>query len=69
MKVHSGDRIVFESEKAGKPGRVCVVEEVLSEEPQRLRVRWDDGRTSIFTPTAGVARVEAATAAGGRKRR
>ncbi len=23
-----------------------------------FRVRWDDGRTSIFAPSAGVARIE-----------
>jgi hypothetical protein len=36
-----------------------VIEEVLREEPPRLRVRWDDGHTSVFCPSAGVARIEA----------
>jgi hypothetical protein len=36
-----------------------VVEEVIQQEPPRLRVRWDDGRESIFAPAAGVARIEA----------
>jgi hypothetical protein len=34
---------------------------VLREEPPRLRVRWDDGHTSVFCPSAGVARIEAQT--------
>lgn len=57
MSVHVGDRLVIESERAGQTGRSCTVEEVLSEQPQRLRVRWDDGRESIFVPAAGVARI------------
>ena len=58
MTVHVGDRITIESERAQQSGRAGLVEEVLSEEPQRLRVRWDDGRTSIFAPAAGVAQFE-----------
>ena len=57
MSVTVGDRLMIESERAGQTGRSCVVEEVLSEQPQRLRVRWDDGRESIFVPAAGVARL------------
>lgn len=68
MTVHVGDRIRVESEQAGQSGRAGLVEEVLSEQPQRLRVRWEDGRTSIFAPAAGVARFEAAAGARGRKR-
>ena len=58
MTVHVGDKITIESERAYQSGRAGLVEEVLSEQPQRLRVRWDDGRTSIFAPAAGVALVE-----------
>ena len=58
MKAHVGDRIAVESERVAKPPRRGVVEEVLQEDPQRLRVRWDDGHETIFTPAAGVARVE-----------
>jgi Domain of unknown function (DUF1918) len=57
VSIHVGDRLVIESERAGQAGRSCIVEEVLSEQPQRLRVRWDDGRESIFVPSAGVARI------------
>jgi hypothetical protein len=35
-----------------------VIEEVLQEEPPRFRIRWDDGHTSIFTPSAGAATIE-----------
>ena len=70
MSVHVGDRLMIESERAGQTGRSCTVEEVLSEQPQRLRVRWDDGRESIFVPAAGVARIaeQAAPAAKRRKK-
>jgi Domain of unknown function (DUF1918) len=61
MKAHAGDRIVLESERVAQPPRTGVVEEVIVEEPPRLRVRWDDGHTSIVAPEAGVARIEEAT--------
>jgi hypothetical protein len=57
MKVQVGDRIVVESEKVTQPSRAGVVEEVLQEEPARLRVRWEDGHTTILAPSAGVATV------------
>lgn len=58
MNAAVGDRIVVESERPAKPGRAGVIEEVLKEDPARFRVRWDDGRSSIFAPSAGVARTE-----------
>jgi hypothetical protein len=68
VTVHVGDRIRIESERAGQSGRAGLIEEVLSQQPQRLRVRWEDGRTSIFAPAAGAARFEPAASPGGRKR-
>jgi hypothetical protein len=59
MKAHAGDLIVVESERVALPGRRGVIEEVLREEPPRFRVRWDDGHTTVFAPSTGVARVEA----------
>jgi hypothetical protein len=59
MTARAGDGILVESKKVTQPGRRGVIEEVLQEEPPRFRVRWDDGRTSIFTPAAGSARIEA----------
>ena len=58
MKAHAGDRIVVESERVAQPPRKGVVEEVIAEEPPRLRVRWDDGHTTVFSPAAGACRVE-----------
>jgi Domain of unknown function (DUF1918) len=57
MSAHVGDRIVVESERAAQARRAGVIEEVLHEDPDRLRVRWDDGHESIFTPAAGVATI------------
>ena len=58
MNAGVGDRIVIESERTAQPGRSGVIEEALSQDPPRYRVRWDDGRTSIFAPSGGVARIE-----------
>jgi hypothetical protein len=57
MDARVEDRIVVESERAAQSGRAGVIEEVLAQDPPRFRVRWDDGRTSIFAPSAGVARI------------
>jgi Domain of unknown function (DUF1918) len=54
---HVGDRIVVESEHVGRPAREGVIEEVLMATLPRYRVRWDDGHTSIISPSAGAARV------------
>jgi Domain of unknown function (DUF1918) len=58
VKGRVGDRIVVESERVTQPGRAGIIEQVLHEEPPSYLVRWEDGRTSTFTPTAGVARIE-----------
>jgi hypothetical protein len=58
MTARAGDKLVVESKKAGQPGREGEIEEVVQQDPPRYRVRWTDGRTTIFTPTAGVARIE-----------
>ena len=58
MKGHVGDRIVVESERVTAPARTGVIEDVLQEQPPRYQVRWEDGRTSIFAPAAGVATIE-----------
>ena len=52
------DRIVVESERAAQSGRAGVIEEVLAQDPPRFRVRWDDGRTTIFAPSAGVGTIK-----------
>jgi len=58
MTASVGDRIVVESERTAQQGRAGVIEEVLNEDQPRFRVLWDNGRTSIFAPSAGVARIE-----------
>jgi hypothetical protein len=57
MKVQVGDTIFVESERAAQPGREGVIEEVLQEEPARVRVRWEDGHESILAPSAGAATI------------
>jgi hypothetical protein len=57
MKAQVGDRIVVESERAAQAARSGVIEEVLKDDPTRVRVKWDDGHTSILTPSAGVATI------------
>jgi uncharacterized protein DUF1918 len=57
MRPVPGDRIVVESEKLAQSPRLGVIEEVLQEEPARVRVRWQDGHTSILAPAAGAATV------------
>jgi len=61
MKVSAGDRLVIESERVGQPPRTGTVEEVLSLDPLRVRVRWENDHESTITPNAGAARVEHAT--------
>lgn len=58
MRAHAGDRIVVESERVTQPPRRGVVEEVIAQEPTRLRVRWDDGHTSVYAPAAGAVLIE-----------
>jgi hypothetical protein len=58
MRPHVGDRIVVESERVASPGRTGVIEEVVREDPPRVRVRWDDGHESVFAPSAGAATID-----------
>jgi hypothetical protein len=62
MDVKQGNRLVIESERVGQPQRAGTVEEVLSAEPLRVRVRWENGSESTVTPQAGAASVKHATA-------
>jgi hypothetical protein len=66
MKAEVGDRIRVEAERVGQAPRAGVVEEVLEQDPPRLRVRWDDGHTSIVAPTSGAAQVETSARPGER---
>ena len=64
MEVNEGDHLVIESERVGQPPRTGTIEEVLSLDPLRVRVRWENDRESTLTPNAGAARVEHATVSG-----
>lgn len=59
MKATVGDTIVVEAERVAQTARRGTIEEIMQEEPPRFRVRWEDGRESILTPSAGSARIEA----------
>ena len=49
---------MVESERVAQPPRRGVLEEIIADEPPRLRVRWDDGHTTVFSPAAGACRIE-----------
>jgi hypothetical protein len=54
-----GKRVVAESESIARRPRSGVVEEVLGgDSSPRYRIRWDDGRESIYTPASGALRAE-----------
>jgi hypothetical protein len=58
MEGKPGDRIVVESEHVGSASREGeVLERLAGAEGVRYRVRWSDGRESVFTPGAGSARI------------
>jgi hypothetical protein len=58
MSTEVGDRIVVESETVGTPTREGEIVEVIHGDVSvRYRVRWQDGRETIFTPSGGSARV------------
>ena len=58
MKVSKGDHLVIESERVGQAPRTGTVKEVLSLDPLRVRVRWENDRESTITPNAGAASFE-----------
>jgi hypothetical protein len=51
MDLKPGERVLAESESTERPPRAGTVEDVLA--PGRYRIRWDDGRETIYTPAAG----------------
>jgi hypothetical protein len=54
MEFKAGDRVQVPSGSTDRPARTGVVEEVVHGPPSpRYRIRWDDGRESIYTPAAG----------------
>jgi hypothetical protein len=57
MRPHVGDRIVVEAERVTQASRSGVIEEIVREDPPRVRVRWDDGHTSVLAPSSGAATI------------
>lgn len=58
MTAKIGDRVVVEAEGTSRTPRHGVIEEILQEQPPRMRIQWDDGHESILSPAAGALRVE-----------
>jgi hypothetical protein len=59
MVFEVGKRVVAESESTDRRPRPGVIEEVLRGDPSpRYRIRWDDGRETIYTPASGALRAE-----------
>jgi predicted enzyme related to lactoylglutathione lyase len=58
--LHSGDRVLLESESPARPARRGRVAEVVRAAPPRYRIRWDDGHESVYTPAAGARHRELA---------
>ena len=58
MSAKIGDRIVVESERAAQSSRAGVIQEVLAQNPDRVRVRWDDGHESVYTPADGALKAQ-----------
>ena len=57
MTLKAGERVRAETASTERPARTGVIEEVVREDPSpRYRIRWDDGRESIYTPAAGAMR-------------
>jgi Domain of unknown function (DUF1918) len=53
-----GDHVVAETESITRSSRHGVIEEVVRAEPHpRYRIRWDDGRESVYTPSDGALRL------------
>jgi uncharacterized protein DUF1918 len=60
MVFQVGERVVAESESTDRRPRRGVIQEVMRETPHpRYRIRWDDGRETIYAPAAGALRADA----------
>lgn len=58
MEAKPGDHILVETEAVGQSERGGEILEVIEGSTTiTYRVRWDDGRESLFTPAAGAMRI------------
>ena len=64
MTAKIGDRVVVEAEGTSRMPRHGVIEEILQEQPPRLRIQWDDGHESTYTPASGALRAQKGRRAG-----
>ena len=54
MAFEAGTRVRTQAGSTTRAPRAGTIEEVLRGEPApRYRVRWDDGRETVFTPASG----------------
>ena len=60
MNIKTGDQIAVEAERVGTPEREGEVLEVITGGVGiTYRVKWNDGRETLFSPAAGAVRVMA----------
>jgi hypothetical protein len=58
MEAKQGDRIAVEAEHVGEAEREGEILEIIEGSTSvTYRVRWGDGRETLFTPAAGAMRV------------
>jgi uncharacterized protein DUF1918 len=54
MALRVGDRVEEQAQSTERRGRAGVISEVVRGDPTpRYRIRWDQGRESVYTPAAG----------------
>jgi Domain of unknown function (DUF1918) len=54
MELKVGDRVAAESESTERAPRIGTVEARIGDgRSRRYRIRWDNGRETIYTPAAG----------------
>jgi Domain of unknown function (DUF1918) len=58
MEAKRGDRIAVETEHVGELEREGEILEIIEGSTSvTYRIRWEDGRESLFTPSAGAMRI------------
>jgi len=68
MPVKVGDQIMVAAASVNAPGRTGTVETVVRQDPLRVEVRWDDGHTTVMSPTDGAASIVSASTTRSRTR-
>jgi Domain of unknown function (DUF1918) len=59
MAYEVGTAVVTQAGSTTRGPRLGVIEEVLRGDPSpRYRVRWDDGRESVYTPADGALKAQ-----------